>query len=86
MKLAPDTILHLQAGALLAFLLLGVGLLALHVTLGAAIAAGSVTLAWGVERYQAIRGEGDPSDRDLIASASPGLVLAGVIEAWSRWP
>ena len=82
MRLAPDTIVHLKAGFAAAVLLGAVVAASKAFGPGWAVAAGSLALSWGLERYQAIRREGTPSDRDLIAGALPGIVLGIAVEVW----
>ena len=80
--LPPDIKLHLQLGLLLALMLAGVAWLARAAGPGWAVVAGSLALAWGVERYQAIRREGVASYKDMAASAAPGLALGLAVELW----
>lgn len=75
---APDIRMHLKLGAALALGMLADLLIALHVSGPLAMALGAVGMAWGVERYQAIRREGVASRSDMLASALPGLLLAAV--------
>lgn len=82
MKLAPDKILHLRLGVLLALLLAAVILIAQHAGPGYAVAAGSLALGVGVERYQRIRREGVPSWGDAFASAAAGIVGGLAYEGW----
>jgi uncharacterized membrane protein YfcA len=77
LKIPEDKRKHLKGGAAIAGVLLVVALLALYVSLAAAVAAGSVALSIGVELYQRWRKEGEPSWPDAITSSLPGLVLAG---------
>ncbi len=74
-----DKKLHLIGGVGVAVLLVLVILCALHYGPGAALAGGSVLLAFGVELYQKVRNEGTPDIEDALFSAAPG-VLAGI--AW----
>lgn len=82
MQIDDDKRLHLQAGALLALLLVAVALLTLHASPGLAVAAGSVAMGWGVERYQAVRRDGEASYADMTASAAPGVLAGLLFEAW----
>jgi hypothetical protein len=77
LKIPADKLKHLQGGAAIAVALLGVVLLARYVGLWAAVAAGSAAAGVGLELYQRWRKEGQANWPDAIASALPGLVLAG---------
>ncbi len=72
---APDKILHLKAGALLALLLVAIVYVALHFGPGYAVAAGSIALGVGVEVYQKIRHEGTMELLDAMASAAVGVAV-----------
>lgn len=84
--IAADKVLHLKGGVLVAALLACVVVVAQLCGSGWAVVLGSVALAWGVERYQAIRREGVASDGDMVASALPGVLLGVAIEVWMAWP
>lgn len=78
MKVSPDKRLHLVYGSGVALFLLA--LLAAPLGIGTAVAAGSVCIGWGVERYQAIRHEGTADRMDWLASSLPGVLLGAGIE------
>lgn len=78
-RLASDEQMHLKLGALAALMLMLVAFVAAYVSPALAILIGGGALAWGVERYQAIRGEGTPSYRDMALSAAPSVLLAAVV-------
>jgi hypothetical protein len=71
-----DKLLHLKLGALLALAIAADIALAVYVSPPLAISLGALALAWGVERYQAIRREGVASYADMAAGAVPGQVAA----------
>lgn len=73
----PDKIKHLQGGAAIALALLAASALASLIGWWAAVGAGSLGAGVGIELYQRWRGEGAANWPDAIASALPGLVLAG---------
>lgn len=79
MNIPADKLLHLKYGAALALLLLALSLIAIKLGPHWAIGVGGWVLAWGVERYQAIRREGTASRADMVASALPATVLAFVV-------
>lgn len=76
-RLPADKVAHLKGGAVVALAMLAFVLIGLHVGLWAGVAAGSLGVGIGLELYQRLRSEGYPSWPDAIASALPGLVLAG---------
>jgi hypothetical protein len=49
---------------------------------GYAIAAASIGMGYGVERYQAIRNEGAPSNLDWAASSLAGVLVGSVVELY----
>ena len=81
---AKDKTLHLIAGTIFVFGTIVILLVARNVGAGAAVALASLGMAYGVERYQAIRKEGTPSLKDMAASAAPGVVLGLAYEALMR--
>jgi len=83
-QLPADKALHLKAGALFAAGAVVMLLVARYAGPGIAVAASAVGMGWGVERYQAIRHEGTPSNADWAASAAPGVVVGVVIELVTR--
>jgi hypothetical protein len=79
-----DTHLRLLYGTGVALFLLAMLLAAPRIGAGSAVAFGSLLIGWGVERYQAIRHEGTPDNKDRLASLLPGLLLGAAIEALAR--
>lgn len=78
MTIPPDKLRHVQWGAGLA-LVVGATVLAARASPALAIALASAALAVGVELYQRARGEGQASWLDALATAAPGLLLAGAV-------
>lgn len=80
MALIPaDKLQHLKWGAGLAGLLIGTLAIGKYVAPWAAVVAGQVALAAGVEWYQKVRNEGTPSVMDAAATFAPGAALGGVV-------
>lgn len=77
-KLPADKIEHLKWGSAGAIGMVGLLVLALRVHPSVALAVGGVMLGWGVERYQAVRKEGVPSNADAVATAIPCWVAAAI--------
>lgn len=78
MKLAPDKLLHLKLGLAAALALVVVAGVA-TATLSGAVALGSIACGIGYELQQRIRGDGEPSWQDALATAVPGCSLALVM-------
>lgn len=78
MPLPKDKIQHLTWGAGLA-LVVGCTALVTKASPALAIALASAALGVGVELYQKARNEGEPSWLDALATAAPGLLLAGIV-------
>ncbi|MFO1268540.1 MAG: hypothetical protein U1F25_13595 [Rubrivivax sp.] len=78
MPLPKDKIQHLTWGAGLA-LIVACTVLAARASPALAIALASAALGVGVELYQRARNEGEPSWLDALATATPGLLLAGIV-------
>lgn len=70
------TLLHLQGGLIAAIALTVLVEMAIHLHPALAVAVGGWLFGWGIERYQAIRREGDPSKRDIVATAAPFQAVA----------
>ncbi len=78
MQLPKDKLQHLTWGAGLA-LIVACTVLVTKASPALAIALASAALAVGVELYQRARGEGQASWLDALATAAPGLLLAGAV-------
>jgi membrane protein implicated in regulation of membrane protease activity len=84
MMLAPDKVMHVKGGMLVAIGTILILLIGRHVGAGFAVAIASIVMAWSVERYQAIRRQGTPDVDDIIAGSFPGVMLGELIEIASR--
>lgn len=82
MNLRPDLKLHLIYGAGIVVYLALILTLARVTSNGVAIGLGSAIAGWAVERYQAIRHEGEASTSDWIASSLPGVVAGLALALW----
>ena len=80
MELQRETELHLYGGLIVAVALAVLMFIGQHWHPAAALSIGGVAFGWGIERYQAIRREGTPETRDLVATALPFQALA--LLAW----
>lgn len=83
-KLAPDKITHLKYGVPLAALVAGIGLVAVHISIGFAVAAGSLAIGVGMELNQKLRNEGKPEALDALASGAAGIIAGLLYEAAMR--
>lgn len=72
----PNLAAHLKWGAAAAIALLAAVLLGMYAHPSASLLIGGALMAWAVERYQAVRGEGVPSDLDMAATFAPFGALA----------
>jgi hypothetical protein len=79
MKLASDKLLHLKLGLAVALALVLVVCLADMVSQSAGVAVGAIACGIGYELQQKIRGDGEPSWQDALASAVPGCSIALVM-------
>ena len=84
MNIAPDKITHLKWGCAAAVATLGALLTAIHLSGPAALAGAGTLFAWALERYQAVRREGQAEDSDMIATALPFWMMALGWQA-QRW-
>ncbi len=71
-----ETKLHLLAGLIVALSLAGLIALASVTHPALAIAVAGPLFAWGVERYQAIRRQGEATKADMLATAAPFELVA----------
>lgn len=76
-----DLILHLKWGAAAAVGLLAAILVGIHAHPSIALLGGGAVLAWAVERYQAVRREGQASQLDMAFTFAPFGALALVVWA-----
>lgn len=81
MTLAADKIAHLKWGTAGALALMAALWVAQHWHPAAAVALAGPLLGWALERYQAVRREGEVSWRDAVATAAPFEVMALVLWA-----
>lgn len=73
------TILHLQGGLIAALALVCLLAVAHYSHPALAVAVAGPLFGWGIERYQAIRREGTPDNRDILTTAAPFEAVALVI-------
>lgn len=83
--LPADKLVHLVLGTLIAAGFSVMLLVEQYAGPGWAIAAASIGMGLGVERYQAIRHEGTPDAMDWLASSSPGTLIGLCVELHRHW-
>lgn len=79
-----DRLTHLKLGTLFLLGTAGVLIIAHNIGNGIAIAVAAIVMGWGIERYQAIRHEGEASKADWAASSAPGVLAGIAYEVLSR--